>query len=87
MPERPSILLITSDQHRADCLGVGGHPCIQTPHLDQLASEGIRFRNAYTGTPLCVPARTTMITGLQAHHFGPKSDEGLLSDTKNTYVS
>ena len=70
---RPNILLITSDQHRADSLGVYDHPCIQTPHIDQLAYEGIRFDNAYTDCPVCIPARTTLITGIQSHHYGSPS--------------
>ncbi|MHB1357794.1 MAG: sulfatase-like hydrolase/transferase, partial [Anaerolineae bacterium] len=44
---RPNILLIHSDQHRYDCLGVNGHPNVQTPHLDRLAREGVNFTSAY----------------------------------------
>lgn len=71
--KRPNILLITTDQQRADCLGVAGHPCLHTPHIDQLAYEGVRFENAYADCPICIPARTTMITGIQAHHYGMPS--------------
>lgn len=70
MKRQPHILLITSDQHRADSLGCAGHPCVRTPHLDQLAFEGIRFENAYTDCPVCIPARTTLITGIQSHRYG-----------------
>lgn len=70
---QPNILLITSDQHRGDTLGCYDHPCIQTPHLDQLAYEGVRFDNAYSDCPVCIPARTTLITGIQAHHNGMPS--------------
>lgn len=70
MNERPNILLITSDQHRADTMGVYGHPVVQTPHLDQLAFEGVRFTAAFSDCPVCIPARTTMITGRQAHKNG-----------------
>jgi len=65
-----NILFITSDQHRADCLGIAGHPCIQTPNLDRLAMEGTVFDAAYSDCPVCIPARTTLITGRQAHHNG-----------------
>ena len=64
------MILITSDQHRADTLGGAGHPCVRTPHLDQLAREGVRFDRAYTDCPICIPARTTLITGRQAHRNG-----------------
>ncbi len=71
--KQPHILFITSDQHRADTLGCAGHPCVRTPRLDQLAYEGIRFRNAYTDCPVCIPARTTMITGIQSRVYGSPS--------------
>ncbi len=72
MPDllRPNIVLITSDQHRGDAMGCYGHPCVRTPHLDIIAGEGIRFDQAYTDCPICIPARTTMITGIQSHRYG-----------------
>ena len=70
MSKRPHILLITSDQHRADTLGCAGHPCVRTPHLDQLSYEGIRFNKAYVDCPVCIPARTTLVTGIQSHVYG-----------------
>jgi arylsulfatase A-like enzyme len=73
MPKRPHILLITSDQHRADTLGCAAHPCVRTPHLDQLAYEGVRFDKAYVDCPICIPARTTLITGIQSHVYGMPS--------------
>ena len=66
----PNILLITSDQHRADCLGVAGHPCVRTPHLDKLAAAGVRFSNAYADCPVCIPQRTTLVTGIKSHTYG-----------------
>ena len=60
---RANILLIYSDQHRFDCLGVNGHPFVQTPHIDRLASQGINFTQAHCPIPLCVPARTTLLNG------------------------
>ena len=66
----PHLLLITSDQHRADTLGCAGHPCVQTPHLDALAYQGVRFDNCYVDCPVCIPARTTLITGRRAHENG-----------------
>ncbi len=70
MPDQPNILLITSDQHRWDSLGCAGHPCVRTPHLDQLAHEGVRFTNAYSDAPVCIPARTTLITGVKSSTYG-----------------
>ncbi len=68
--ERPHILLLMADQFRADCLGVDGNPIIQTPNLDRIANEGIRFRCAYSSTPTCTPARSALLTGLSPWHHG-----------------
>lgn len=70
---RPHILLITSDQHRGDTLGCAGHPCIRTPHLDRLARMGVRFNRAYADCPICIPQRTTWMTGRTAHRNGMPS--------------
>ncbi len=71
-PERPShkiknILLLVTDQHRADCLGCAGNSNLRTPHIDLLAGRGIRFTHAFTPTAVCTPARTSLQTGLWAH--------------------
>jgi arylsulfatase A-like enzyme len=58
-----NILLIQADQHRFDCVGVNGHPILQTPHLDQLAAEGVTFSHAFCPIPVCVPARNSLIHG------------------------
>ena len=62
-PQRPNILLITSDQHHHSCLGVT-NPKLKTPALDRLAHEGTRFDRAYTPNPVCTPTRASIITGL-----------------------
>jgi len=69
-PARPHILLIMADQFRADCVGADGNNAIQTPHLDRIAAEGVRFRCAYSSTPTCVPARAALLTGLSPWHHG-----------------
>ena len=61
--DRPNIVLITTDQHRGDCLGIDGHPVLKTPYLDDLAARGVRFTSAYSACPQCVPARRTLLTG------------------------
>jgi len=63
--EPPNILLLFTDQQRADALGCSGNPFIQTPNLDRLASEGIRFSQAVTTTPVCIASRYSLITGLR----------------------
>ncbi len=68
--DRPNILFITSDQHRADFLGCAGHPYVRTPHLDRLALAGTRFTRAHVDCPVCIPARTALITGRRAWENG-----------------
>jgi len=54
---KPNLLFIIADQHRGDFMHCAGHPLVQTPSLDKLASQGVRFERAYTSWPICVPAR------------------------------
>lgn len=67
---RPNILFLMADQHRGDCLGCDGHLAVKTPNLDRLASEGVRFRHAYSSTPTCTPARAAILTGLSPWNHG-----------------
>lgn len=61
---KPNILMLMADQLRMDCVGAYGNEAINTPNLDRIASQGIRFKNAYTCTPTCTPARSALMTGL-----------------------
>lgn len=72
MPEknRPNVLLLIADQWRGDCLGAAGHPDVKTPFLDTLAGQGMRFENAYSATPSCIPARAAVLTGMRQEHHG-----------------
>lgn len=58
-----NILLITSDQQRADTLGVYGNSVCQTPNLDRLATQGTRFTQCHCQNPYCQPSRATLLTG------------------------
>lgn len=61
--KRPNILLITTDQHRADCYSFV-RPDIRTPHLERLAKRATRFDRCYCPGPLCQPARASILTGM-----------------------
>ena len=65
-----NLLVIVSDEHQARALGCAGHPFVRTPHLDSLAARGTRFTNAYTPSPICVPARAAFATGQYVHQTG-----------------
>lgn len=61
---RKNVLFLLSDQHRPDGLGIEGNALAQTPRLDELARQGIRFSNAYCTDPVCTPSRASILTGL-----------------------
>jgi choline-sulfatase len=61
--KKPNILLIQADQMTPFLTGAYGHPVVQTPNLDRLVREGVRFDAAYTPHPVCAPARACMVTG------------------------
>ena len=63
MPDRPNIVLIMTDQQRADLCAREGYPLDTTPTLDRLASQGTWFDRAYTVAPVCAPARISTLTG------------------------
>lgn len=70
MPKRPNVLFIMSDQHNAKVLGHKNHPDVRTPHLDRLASEGVRFDNAIAQNPICTPSRMCFLSGQYCHNHG-----------------
>src|SRR5687768_13661332 len=67
-PRKPNIVFILSDDLAMGDVGAYGQKLIQTPHLDQLGREGTRYMQAYTGTSVCAPARTSLMTGLHMGH-------------------
>lgn len=68
--DRPHILLIMTDQHRADWLGCAGNPGVRTPHLDALAERGVRFSRASCNSPVCAPSRAALASGQYPHRTG-----------------
>ena len=66
----PNIIVILSDDHRADYLGCAGHPVVKTPNIDQLAAEGSYFTNAFVTSAACTPNRTCLLTGQYERKHG-----------------
>lgn len=79
--ERPNIVMIVVDDMRFDEFGAGGHPYLETPHIDRLAAEGAMFINAYHVTPLCSPNRASILTGQHV------SRHGILDNTSRSQAS
>lgn len=68
--QRDNILLITTDQQRFDTLNAWGNQSIFTPHLNYMSAMGINYKNCYASCPICVPSRTTIMTGRNGYESG-----------------
>jgi arylsulfatase A-like enzyme len=81
--ERPmNVIFLLADDQRWDTLGSYGNPVIQTPELDQLAREGVRFEHMFVTTSICVTSRASFITGQYARRHGIWGFETELSPTQ-----
>lgn len=67
---RPNILFVFTDQQTIDCMSASGNPWLQTPHIDSLARFGVRFEKSVCTSPVCTPARGSMVTGVMPHNHG-----------------
>lgn len=67
-PRRPNILFILADDLGYGDVGCYGQKQIQTPHIDRLAAEGMRFTQCYAGSTVCAPSRCCLMTGLHTGH-------------------
>src|ERR1700730_6297654 len=83
---RPNILLFITDQHRADYLGCSGHPVLKTPHIDSIAARGTFFERFYVATPVCMPNRSTLMTGRMPSVHGVRSNGSPLSLQSHRFV-
>jgi len=68
--DRPNFVFVLVDDQRWDHLSCMGHPFLETPNMDRLASEGVLFENAFVTTSLCSPSRASFLTGLYANTHG-----------------
>ncbi len=77
-PKLPNILYIMTDQQHAGMMSCTGNRWLKTPAMDSLAAAGTRFELAYSSNPVCMPARTSMMTGRYPSHFGIRGNQGRL---------
>ena len=66
----PNVLLVISDQLHHQAIASAGNATVQTPNIDSLARDGVRFENALCPTPFCSPTRASLMTGLYPHQHG-----------------
>ena len=86
MIRRPNILLVMADQLAAPFLPSYGHAVVQAPNLDRLAERGTRFASAYSNSPLCAPARFTMMTGQRNSRIGAYDNASELPASVPTFA-
>ena len=84
MKNRPNLLFIFSDQQRFDTMACYGNEIIQTPNLNALARESFVFESTYVSQPVCVAARTTILTGLYPHTLAMGDEKAPLPPTART---
>jgi arylsulfatase A-like enzyme len=74
---QPNIIFIMADDLGYGDLGAYGQKLIQTPNIDQLAKEGMRFTQCYSGSSVCAPARSVLMTGMHAGHTRVRGNFGI----------
>jgi len=74
----PNVVLIMTDEQKADSLSVYGNPVVRTPNLERLALRGVTFTSAFTPYPVCVPSRVMTFTGRYAHTTRSRSNSVLM---------
>lgn len=68
--KRPNVILCMTDDQGWGDAGYLGHPVLRTPHLDQMAAEGVRWDRFYAAAPVCSPTRASCLTGRHPHRYG-----------------
>jgi len=86
MSKRPNFLFLITDQHRPDHTGFGGNEIVQTPHLDAIAARGVVFDRAFVANPICMPNRSTIMTGRMPSVHGTRYNGVPLNWRVNTFV-
>ncbi len=86
--EQPNIVFFFADDQTTSTLGCYGNPVVQTPHIDALAEQGTRFRNAFVSQSICWVSRTTILTGLTGRSYGmPGNADQARPEAVQTLVS
>ena len=85
--DRPNVLFIMADDHAYQAISAYGSGLIETPGIDRLASEGLRFDHAFVGNSICSPSRATMLTGKFSHANGLRNNTDIFDGTQATLQS
>jgi N-sulfoglucosamine sulfohydrolase len=82
--KKPNFILFISDDHGYEDSGCYGNPVVNTPNIDHLAEQGMRFTNAFTGSPTCTPSRALLYSGLMPFQNGCHQNHGKVNPGTKT---
>ena len=83
-PPRPNVLFLFSDDHAAQAISAYGSKINETPHLDRLAREGMRFDHCFATNAICAPSRAVVLTGAHSHVNGQLTNAERFDGTQPT---
>ena len=83
-PSRPNVIFIMSDDHAYQAISAYGYELIETPNIDRLADEGLRFDRAFVGNSICSPSRATLLTGKFSHANGLRNNRDIFDGSQQT---
>ena len=84
--DRPNVIFILTDDQRYDEMGFM-NPVLNTPHIDELARDGVHFRNAFVTTSLCSPSRASILSGQMMHNHGVVDNNAALPEGLELFPS
>jgi len=84
-PKKPNILFIMSDDHAEQAISCYGSELIQTPNIDRIASQGIRFKNSFVTNSICAPSRAVLLTGKYSHLNGQRDNRDTFDGSQVTF--
>ncbi len=86
-PSGPNVIFIMADDHAYQAISAYDARLIQTPNIDRIASEGMRFDRAFVGNSICSPSRATMLTGKFSHANGLRNNVDIFDGSQTTLQS
>jgi arylsulfatase A-like enzyme len=84
-PQRPNIVFIMTDDHAFQAIGAYGSVLNETPNIDRLAQEGMRFDRAYVSNSICSPSRAVILTGKHSHLNGVRDNKNVFDGSQQTF--
>lgn len=84
-PEQPNIVFIVTDDHSYQTLSAYDGRFIETPNLDRIAEDGVKFVNSFVANSICAPSRATLLTGKHSHMNGQINNEVAFDGSQQTF--